>query len=91
MTACGIAVAVACHALFDVVVVYLGVEHGFYAGFETEFGVVYFSAGLDEFGHAYAEDVDGFFCFDHFEVWELEVEVFGGLVELREARMRDVD
>lgn len=66
LAACGIAVAVAGNALFDVVVVYLGIEHGFHASFESEFGIIYFSTGFDEFGHAYAEDVDGLFCFDHF-------------------------
>lgn len=35
-----VAIAVAGDALFDVIVVDLGVEEGFYAGFEAEFGVV---------------------------------------------------
>jgi hypothetical protein len=43
--------------LVYIVVVDLCVEHGFDACFESELGVVDFSAGLDEFGHAYAEDV----------------------------------
>jgi hypothetical protein len=43
--------------LVHVVVVDLRIQHGFDAGFETELGVVDFSAGFDEFGHAHAEDV----------------------------------
>ena len=35
-----VAIAVAGDALLDVIVVDLGVEEGFYAGFEAEFGVV---------------------------------------------------
>jgi hypothetical protein len=55
-----VSIAVAGNALFHVVVVDLGVQHGFDTGFETEFRVVDFSTGFDEFGHAYAEDVDRF-------------------------------
>jgi hypothetical protein len=57
LTAGGITVAVACYALLDIVVVDLCVQQGLNTGFETKFGVVYFSTGLDELGHANAEDV----------------------------------
>lgn len=53
----GVPVAVACHAGLDVVVVYLGVEHGFHAGFEAEFWVGALLAWFDEGGQADAEDV----------------------------------
>ena len=62
LAAGAVAVAVARHAHVHVVVVDLRVEHCLDAGFETELGVVYFASGLDELGHAHAEDVDGFFC-----------------------------
>jgi hypothetical protein len=65
LAACRVAVAVACYALVDVVVVDVGVEHGFDAGFEAEFGVVDFAARFYELGHAYAEDVDGLFLANH--------------------------
>ena len=55
----GIAVAVACDALFDVVVVDLRIEERFDTGFVAELGVVDFSAWFDELGHSDAEDVDG--------------------------------
>lgn len=63
LAAGAVSIAVAGNAHVDVVVVYLGVEHGFDAGFEAQLGVVDFAAGFDEFGHAYAEDVDGGFLF----------------------------
>jgi hypothetical protein len=65
LAAGGVAVAVAGYALVDVVVVDLGIEHGFDAGFEAELGVVDFSSGLDELGHAHAEDVAWFVTFDN--------------------------
>ena len=52
-----IAIAVACYSLINVVVVDLGVEEGFDASFEAEFGVVHFSPWFDEFGQTYAKDV----------------------------------
>ena len=52
-----IAVDIARHALVNVIVIDLGVEEGFDAGFETEFGVLDFASGFDEFGEADAENV----------------------------------
>ena len=64
-----VAIAVAGDALFDIIVVDLGVEEGFDAGFEAEFGVVdcedserdvmemglpTFASGLHELGQTYA-------------------------------------
>ena len=57
LTAGTIAIAVACDSLVDVVVVDLGVQEGFDAGFETEFGVIDLAARFDEFGQTYAEHV----------------------------------
>ncbi|KFY21090.1 hypothetical protein V491_03168, partial [Pseudogymnoascus sp. VKM F-3775] len=57
LAAGGVAVAVACDALVDIIVADLGVEHGLDSGLEAKLGVVNFSARLDELGHAYAEDV----------------------------------
>jgi hypothetical protein len=57
LAAGGIAVAVAGNSLVDVVIVDLGIEHRFHAGFESELGVVNFAAGFDKFSHAYAKDV----------------------------------
>ena len=54
LAAGGVAVAVACNALVDLVVVDLGIEHGLDAGFEAEFMVIDFASGLDELGHANA-------------------------------------
>jgi hypothetical protein len=59
LSASRIAIAVASDALIDIIVVDLGIEHGFDASFKSEFGVIDFATGFDEFGHAYAEDVDG--------------------------------
>ena len=64
LAASGVAVAVACYTLVDVVVVDLGIEHCLYAGFETELGVVDFAARFDEFGHTHAEDIAWFIAFD---------------------------
>lgn len=61
LAAGAVAVAVAGDALVDVVVVDLRVEHGLDASFEAQFRIVDLSAGLDELGHAHAEDVDGLF------------------------------
>jgi hypothetical protein len=61
----GVAVAVACDALVDIVVVDLGVKQGFDACFEAELSVVDFASWLNEFGHAYAEDVAWFVAFDN--------------------------
>jgi hypothetical protein len=63
LAAGAIAIAVAGDAHVDVVVVDLRVQHGFDAGFEAELCVVDFAAWFDEFGHAYAEDVDRGFGF----------------------------
>lgn len=54
-----VAVAVAGEALLDVVVADLRVEHGLDAGLEAQLRVVDLAAGLDELGHAHAQDVDG--------------------------------
>lgn len=59
LAAGGITVAVASDALVDIVVVDLGIKEGLDTGFEAELGVVDGAAGLDELGHAHAEDVDG--------------------------------
>lgn len=61
----GVAVAVACNSLVDIVIINLRIEHGFDTSFEAKFGVVDFSSWLDEFGHAYAEDVAWFVAFDN--------------------------
>lgn len=61
LAARAITVAVAGHALVDVVVVDLRVQQRLYTGLETQFCVVDFSSGFDELGHAYAEDVNGGF------------------------------
>ena len=53
----GVAIAVAGDAGLDVVVGDVGVEKGFGAGFEAEFGVGAEVAGFDELGEADAEDV----------------------------------
>lgn len=58
-----VTIAVASNALFDIVVVDMRVKHGFYASFETKFCVINFATRFNEFGHAYAEDVDGFELF----------------------------
>lgn len=57
LAAGAIAVAVARNALVDIVIVDLGVEESFDAGFEAEFCIVDLTSGFDEFGEAYAEDV----------------------------------
>lgn len=49
-----VTIAVAGDALVDVVVVDLGVEHGFDTCLIAKFRVVDFATGLDEFGHAHA-------------------------------------
>lgn len=59
LAAGAVAVAVAGNALLDVVVADLGVKHGLDSGLEAELGVVDIAAGLDELGHAHAQDVDG--------------------------------
>ncbi len=59
LAAGGVAVAVAGHALVDIVVVDLGVQECLDSGLEAELGVVDLSAWLDELGHADAEDVAG--------------------------------
>lgn len=82
----GVAIAVACNALLDVVVVDLSVEHGLDAGFETEFGVVHFTAGFDELGHAYAEDVAWCFLFwGHFGIiCDVNMDALIGMLSLPE-------
>jgi hypothetical protein len=65
LAACGVSVAVASDTLLDVVVVDVGVEHGFYTSFEAEFRVVYFAARFYEFGHSHAKYVDGLLLGDH--------------------------
>jgi hypothetical protein len=65
LTACRIAVAVACDTLVNVVVVDVRVEHSLDTGLKAELWVVDLAAGLDELRHAYAEDVDGLFLADH--------------------------
>ena len=40
-----------------VVVIDLGVQHGFDTCFEAQLRIVDFAPGFDELGHAYAEDV----------------------------------
>jgi hypothetical protein len=65
LTASGIAVAVACDTLVDIVVVDLGVEHGLDTSFETELSVVDLASGLDELGHAHAEDVAWLIALDN--------------------------
>jgi len=57
LAAGAVAVAVAGHALVDVVVVDLRVEERLDTGLEAELSVVDLAAGLDELGHADAEDV----------------------------------
>lgn len=54
-----IAVDVAGHALIDVVVVDLGIEHCLDPGLVAQFIVVDFAARLDELGHTHAQDVGG--------------------------------
>ena len=64
LAACAVAVAVACDALVDVVVVDLGIEHSLDTSFKPELGVVDLSSRLDELGHAYAKDVAWFIALD---------------------------
>ncbi|KAB8670408.1 hypothetical protein FH972_026321 [Carpinus fangiana] len=59
LAAGGVTVDIACNALLDVIVVDVGVEHGLDAGLVAKLCVVDLAAGLDELGHAHAEDVDG--------------------------------
>lgn len=48
LSACRVAVAIACNALVNIVVVDVGIEHGLDTGFEAKLRVVYLSTGLDE-------------------------------------------
>ena len=59
LSAGAVPVAVARDALVNVVVIDVGVKHGFHAGFEAKFMIINLAAGLDELGHAHAKDVDG--------------------------------
>ena len=52
------------YALINLVIVNLGIEHGLDARLISQFSIVYFSSGLDELSHAYAEDVHGAARFD---------------------------
>ena len=72
LAAGGVAIAIACNALIDIVVVDLGIEHSFDTSFESELSVVNLSSWLDELGHAHAEDVAWLVAFD---------DHFGGIVE----------
>jgi hypothetical protein len=53
-----VAVAVTSNTLVNVVVGESGIKKRFDTSFETELGVINLTAGLDEFGHSYAYDVD---------------------------------
>ncbi len=53
-----VAIDVAGNTLVNFVVVDSSVNHGFDSSFEAHLRIVDLPAGLDEFGHAYAEDVD---------------------------------
>lgn len=64
----GVAVAVACNSLVDIVVVDMGIKHSLDTSLESELSIINLSSGLDEFGHAYAEDVAWLVAFDdHFD------------------------
>jgi len=82
LAASGITIAIARHALLNIVVVDFGIEHSLDTGFETELSVIDFATGLDELGHAHAEDVDGFFSAHHFER-SLDGVVFGCYEKVR--------
>lgn len=70
LTAGAVAVAVAGDALVDIVVVDLSVEESLYTSFESELSVVHQASGLDELGHAHAQDVDGRLLLGrHFDEW----------------------
>lgn len=60
-----VTVAVAGHALINIIVVDLGIKHGLDTSLKTELGVVDLATGLDELGHAHAEDVNWCSAFDH--------------------------
>jgi hypothetical protein len=68
LAAGAVSVDVACYTLIDVVVGDVGVQHGLDTGLETHFMVVDFASGLDEFGHAHAEDVGGLLLLTHGDV-----------------------
>lgn len=81
LSAGGISVAVTCHTLVDIVVVDLGIKHGLNTRLEPEFGIINLASGLDELGHADAEDVAWFAAFDnHFECCMERLEIESGLV-----------
>ena len=65
LAARGIAVAIAGDTLVDFVVRNMGIQHSFDAGFEAELSVVDLSAGLDEPGHAHAENIGWSGVADH--------------------------
>jgi len=65
LTAGRIAVAVACDALVDIVVVDLSIQHGLDTSFETELSVVDLASGLNKLGHAHAEDVAWLIALDN--------------------------
>jgi len=68
LTTGGVAVAVACNSLIDIVVVDLGIEHSLDTSFESKLGIINLSSGLDELGHPHAEDVAWLVAFDnHFD------------------------
>lgn len=76
LSACAVAIAVACYTLVDVVVVDVSIEHSLDTGLESEFWVVNLSSRLDELGHAHAEDVDRLLLGDHGGVFELFTGTF---------------
>jgi hypothetical protein len=71
LTACRIAIAVACDTLVYIVVVDVRVKHSLDTGLEAELRVVDLAARLDELRHAYAEDVDGLLLADHGGICEV--------------------
>lgn len=63
-----ITVDVASNTLVDIIVSDLRVEHGLDAGLVAQLIVVDLATGLDELGHAHAQDVGGASLFlDHFD------------------------
>jgi len=73
LAAGGVSVAVACHTLVDIVVIDLSIKHSLDTSLETKFGVINLASGLDELGHAHAENVAWLVAFDnHFECFKIK-------------------
>lgn len=87
LAASAVAVAVACNTLLNIVVVDMSIKHSLNTSLESKLGIVHLATGLDELGHAHAEDVDGLLLGHHLD--ECGRTKMGYKVEMLESTDRD--